>query len=1009
MKSSSLLALFGIGLVGLPLVALADNVPKAPMQLSLKPADPQLVDFKFPSGMRIVFQEDHTQPIVSVTTVYDRGSTADPPGKEGIAHLVEHLWFRSHQTGSDGKPLPKIWDLLEEMGAVLNAFTADDITAYMTVAPADKLPLIMRFEGMRTRPDDGKDTPEGAVAGVAQDVLVVEREVVRNELRFRYENNIGAVFGQVFTRLFPQSHPYGRSAYAGIGNNDSLNAINIEDVQQFVKENYIPSNTTMYVVGDFKATDASKFLSDMGTDLMVDPKNPTAALALVENWTPRMTGKLVEPPPPVAPIEVKGSLQKIDVLHGPVKKKLVVLAWSTPGGRVVKNDVLQNIASGQLGNAIYQELNSDWEQASDEAQKTVDCGPNPQSQGGAMFCFIEIPASDDGKSTINAALDGLYHQWEQSEVEEYRKLFEQYFHQGMQNYQASLLQGIDLIASLGSARVTEAAQYTHFSGSLNYFSDNLNGVNGQTSAELRDFAAKYLTRERAIAVVMAPYEEGDVTTDSSDAVYAGEQRADRQTSLLKESDLTPEALAKTTVLPEVGTIQEFTLANGLKVAVMPYGGGLLVQQRLVFNGGENLGMLADWASSATGNTTYAAVDPLRVASFDDWYIDQTNTVFDISGSAGNAADQIYVLRSRLDGLLPETDGRIDWVKARKRDVLDNMNEEQWWADEEQNKLLLGEHPLTDTLDHADYDVIGTWGASQVEQYWSAVLQPKNATLLVVGNVSAEEVKKAAETYLASWKGWRPGKAGGLAPVNTMPPPNPPPARTVIIVDRPSASQTQINYECQLEPVKSVADRAAGRVLSGVISQQIWGLLRENTGASYGAYAYSRDYPGGTHTMGMGSLVQNSFAAIATQNMLGLAEDASKGKIDSYQASLVKYGEAQQFASGQQSTGQMADRLVGPIFRGEPFTYFASYRDAFANVTPAQMQALLPRCVGHEVVTATGPSAAIKPLFEKAGIAVTTIDAHQRKLDYAVKYDLQKILKAEEKRKADEAKKAAGGK
>lgn len=1003
MKSRHVLAMFGLGLIGLPLAALADNVPKAPMTLSLKGKDPVLEDYNFPSGLRVVFQEDHTQPVVSITSVNDRGSTSDPPGKEGIAHVVEHLWFRSHQLQADNVTrFPKIWDLLEEMGGVINAFTADDLTVYMTVAPADKLPVLMSFEGMRMR---------GAVDGVAADVLTVEREVIRNELRFRYENNTGAVFGQVFTRLFPQSHPYGRTAYAGIGNNDSLNAISIEDVQQFVKENYGPDKTTIFVVGDFKLADASKYLAALGTDLMVDPKNPTAQIALVDP-KPHGIGKLVEPPPPVSPIEVKGGLQKIEAVHGPVKKKLVVLAWSTPGGRVLENDILQNLVANGLQNAIYQEINPDWQYGRDKDQKDVECGPNPQKEAGAVFCFIEIPASDDGKSTINSALDGLYHQWEQDENESYRSLYEQYFTRGMQEYQASILQTVDLIASLNSQRVTEAAQYTHYSGSLSYFSDNFNAINGMTSEKVRAFAEKYITRQRAIAVVMAPYEEGDVTTDSSDAVYAGEQRADRATSLLKEEQLTPEFLSHILVTPEVEKITQFTLKNGLKVAVMPYSDGLLVQERLIFNGGYNLGMRANFASANTNNTTYAAVDDLRVASFDDWNIDDTVTTFSSSGSAGNAADQLYVLRTRLDGVLPDTNGRIDWIKARKRAILDSMAEEQYWADNKQKELLFGDHFLGHVFNHGDYDTMNAWTSSQVEQYWSAVLQPANATLLVVGNVNADEVKKAAETYLESWKGWRPGKGADLTATNLIAAPNPPPARTVLIVDRPSASQTQVNYMCQLEPVKSVVDRAASRVLAGVLSQKIWNDLRENTGASYGAYAFAADYPGGTNTMGMESLVQNSFAAIAVKNMLQLGESAlgpdkpDAPAIDSYQATLVKYGEAQQYAIGQQSTEQMANRLFGVISRGDTFDYFKTWGDAFVHVTPAQMKAQLPRCVGHEVVTATGPAAAIKPLFDKEGIAVTVIDAHQQKLDYATKYGLKDILKAEEKKKADDAKKAA---
>jgi hypothetical protein len=76
-----------------------------------------------------------------------------------------------------------------------------------------------------------------------------------------------------------------------------------------------------------------------------------------------------------------------------------------------------------------------------------------------------------------------------------------------------------------------------------------------------------------------------------------------------------------------------------------------------------------------------------------------------------------------------------------------------------------------------------------------------------------------------------------------------------------------------------------------------------------------------------------------------------------------------------------------------------------DVTMDQIKPLLDPCVGHEVVTAVGPVDVIKPLFDKAGVTVEVFDWKQAKLDYAAKHNLKDVLKAEEKRKKEEAKKA----
>lgn len=65
-----------------------------------------------PSGMRIVLEQDASRPLVAVAWVVDVRGSGDPPGKEGLAHLVEHLAFRSVQ---DQKH--QFVDLLEAAGA----------------------------------------------------------------------------------------------------------------------------------------------------------------------------------------------------------------------------------------------------------------------------------------------------------------------------------------------------------------------------------------------------------------------------------------------------------------------------------------------------------------------------------------------------------------------------------------------------------------------------------------------------------------------------------------------------------------------------------------------------------------------------------------------------------------------------------------------------------------------------------------------------------------------------
>ena len=203
-----------------------------------------LWDVHCPSGMRVIFERAPGSNVVGVTTVVGVGSRSDPPGREGLAHVVEHLAFRGHGTDQSEVDLR-----LGSLGAVHNAFTSFDETAYYELAPTAALPSLLQLEGERLlAPLDGVD----------DDTFFVEREVVRNELRERNETDWrGLGFHGVEQVLFPASHPYARPI---VGTHDSLSALTLADARAFATDHYRPAEMTMVVVGDVDLTHAEDLL-----------------------------------------------------------------------------------------------------------------------------------------------------------------------------------------------------------------------------------------------------------------------------------------------------------------------------------------------------------------------------------------------------------------------------------------------------------------------------------------------------------------------------------------------------------------------------------------------------------------------------------------------------------------------------------------------------------------------------------------------------------------------------
>ncbi len=988
-----------LAVLGIPLLATADNYPKR--KLEFKPAEYSLTlrDYNFPSGLRVVFQEDHSQPLVSITMVNGRGSTSDPAGREGIAHLVEHLWFRSYQS-TDGEKAPKVWDMLELMGANLNAFTADDETVYMTVAPAKHLATLMKLERQRM---------VAAIEGVKADVLAVEKDVVRNELRMRYENSSGAAFGYLMVRLFPKSHQYGRAAYAGIGNHESLNAIRLEDVASFVKENYGPDKTTIFVTGDFKLEDTWKLIEEnLGYEVLVDPANPLAELKAME---PRGHLPVIneEPPPPAEPAEVHGEPEGISVVRGPVEEPFAMIGWSLPPGWREQQPMMQ-VAVSRMASGIAEETGYDLNK--------VGCGLQSQVYASVGYCVVEMKKGTDGKAVAAKALDGLYHAWSNPESETDRGLDDLFFNYSKQNSLASVFQSVDLISSLFTDRVTSAAMYTYYTGDLKYFSAQFSAISKVDIKQVREFSQKYLNRSRAVALVMEPYEEGDIVVDSSNSTYKGANRADRASSPITEKMVTEQVLKDAAIPPDVSKIVEEKLPNGMRVLVMPYSGSPLVQVGLSFKGGSlsdfprGLADFADvmqvndsWAGwnfvgdDASAQLTANGIDALRIAGFDTYGIGSSATTFNMSASVGNTTDAIYILRERIENLRADTNGKLDWAREWKKIIATNLKDPFWWAQQQQQLRLAPGHALSDWYTHADYDAFMKLGISDVSTVYSNILRPENGTILVVGNVKPADVIADVKTWFGGWDGWG-DKPAAPAELKTAYAPLPaPPARTVLLVDKEKSSQADVTYMCQL-PHLDEQGAVTATILADTLDTKAWMALREETGASYGASVGAMHYPGGVSFLLMNSLVENGKVAMGVQAFLNIGQGAKDGKIDPDDVAVAKYKRAQQLVLGHQSTNQMYSRLMGLFSNLRPIDFYNSYYQRLQNANIPAMVKLMDTCVGHEVISVVGPVEVLKPTFDAAKIAYEVFDWKTARVNYAAEHGLKIKPEKEEKKKKE---------
>lgn len=211
--------------------ALAGVLPHLAFAAPIAPVE----SFTLANGLEVIVITNRRIPAVSQMLWYKVGGSDDPQGKSGIAHFHEHVMF----LGTKRYPKGEFSAIASSHGGDDNAFTSHDATAYFINVPKDKLALVMDLESDRMQglnPDDA--------------TIEKERQVIIEERRMRTENNPDALLNEQMEAALFRNHPYGRPV---IGWMHEMEGLSKQDVLDFHKKWYTPSNAILIISGDVTA------------------------------------------------------------------------------------------------------------------------------------------------------------------------------------------------------------------------------------------------------------------------------------------------------------------------------------------------------------------------------------------------------------------------------------------------------------------------------------------------------------------------------------------------------------------------------------------------------------------------------------------------------------------------------------------------------------------------------------------------------------------------------------
>jgi zinc protease len=725
------------------------------------------------NGLTLIVHEDHKAPIVAVNVWYHVGSKNEKPGKTGFAHLFEHLMFNGTENFNDD-----YFKVLEKLGATdLNGTTNEDRTNYFQNVPVTALDTVLWMES---------DRMGHLLGAIDQAKLDEQRGVVQNEKRQGENEPYGRVYELMQTAVYPKGHPY---SWTVIGSMEDLSAASLDDVKEWFKTYYGPSNAVLVVAGDVKAEDVKARVEKYFGDI---PPGPP--IAKHEAWIAKRTG------------EHRQSLQDR------VPQARIYEVWNTPEWGTPDDDylsILADVLASGKTSRLYKRLVYDDQVATDVSAS------QGSSEIGSTF-VIEATAKPGGDlKAVEKALD-----------EELARLLRdgptaEEIERAKTRRLAGFVRGVERIGGFGG-KSDVLAQSQVWGGSPDVYRKRLERVKAAEEAAVWEAAKRWLA-DGVYALEVHPFPE----------LAAGTGGADRSK---QPGPGTPPA-------GRLPAFQRATLPSGLNLVVAERHDVPVVRFQLLLDAGfasDSLGVpgLANMAAEMLDEGT-ATRNALQISDELQKLGAQLATGADL--------DTTFVTLSALKATLDPSlalFGDVILNPSFPAPELERLRQQQLAAIDQEGvqpfamalrvlpKLLYGAGhayslPLTGSGTKAS---VSSLTRDQVAGWHKTWFKPGNATLIVVGDTTLAEIRPRLEALFASWK-------GGAVPTKNVATVEAKAQNAVYVMDRPGALQSTI-FAGHVAPPRANPQEITQQVLNNVLGGQFISRvnmnLREDKHWSYGA-------------------------------------------------------------------------------------------------------------------------------------------------------------------------------
>ena len=898
------------------------------------------------NGLRVLYHEDRRLPVVHVALWYFVGSGNEQPWRTGFAHLFEHLMFEGSRHNDR-----HFIRLMEKAGASLsaggvNGTTSHDRTNYYETVPREALGLVLWAES---------DRMAYLLDVLDQTKLDTQREVVRNE-RFQRMDNVpyGTAWEKMFQALFPPGHPY---SWDVIGDLAHLEAADLEEVHAFFRSWYAPNNVVLVVAGDFDRRRARELVR-------------------------RYFGPIPPRPLPGRPAFAASPLaatRRILVSEEVPQARLYVGWRSAPFFHPDEAalDMLSSVLSDGLNSRLYQRMVYQDRTAS-------NVGAFHHSLIGAGVAGVVATARP------GVGLDRLRVQMD----EEITRIVEEgptedELARAKAGAQVAFLGGLERLAT----KADLLARYTTYLGDPDRLSEDWVRFREVTPGDVRRVAREYLLAPRVELLYGDPDAVGEAPgtpprIDSGSWSPPAARPAPEYVSLPEEPDRRRpprrgRARRFEPSLPESRALPGGARLHLLSRPDLPHfgislglpGGGVDVPRSLAGLAGLTAAMLSRGTKTRNARAFEAEADRVgasvhasaglewvgvHFSGLSEHFARTLELAVDLLENPAFAAEELArLVPVRLDAL-KQARANPAAVARRivRRTVFSDSHPYGWRADE---------------------DTLPRIAASDLVRFHRTRFAPstdaRRPFFVACGDLDPDAVESALADAFGGWfeeRGESPAPAA-----------DPPPATNGVLlhgIKRPGP-QAVVTWRKQ-GPPRGIPERYALRlaltILGGGFSSRLNLNLRERLGATYGAFAGSRQFARSSVLTASASLNLDR-AGEGIRELLDEVDALAsgrrpirRGELAEAKKSIVR-GYAQRF----ETLAGVSGVIGGAVRRGDPISWIREYASLVEAVTPGEVAAAAERYLGLEASALVVVGDADRLASDLAGLAVgpiTRVDA-----------------------------------